>query len=389
MRIAINMDGTHYYTAKMYRLAVEFQKMGHDTYVGFIVPSASQIYQFCVGWKPDVVIDLNRSRGQAEGFPRDIKHIFWGQDFEFDRINIERDSDINYFVINPYDLGYKYKDHNNKVLHAGVDPDIFKPTGRPINVDFNFCGYLPKPIPEELLKKSIYSLFVGEPIVGVASMGRDVLLGEVFNSFINNIKQSSADYGNMKQNISNIFSEVMEKAGGHHIRVHNKIVGMMEYSLYRMVERKEMIDLALSVSKSLRIYGPTEWHRWEIYKDNYKGHLVPLDMIANAHSTAKINLHSGNWTWGHWRVMESMACARPIMIQQTPRDDKPGEILDNFEPYTHYIPWNQGNFVDNAKKYLKDDEACKKMGEEARKVILAKHTWRHRAEQILKDLKEL
>lgn len=375
-RILLTSDKTNYYHSKLWGLANGFKQLGLEAMVIPDVPFEEQMYTLCREWKPDIIFEINRSKADLPDLPKEVIHINNQQDMEFGRIFKESKSDITYFPINPELIGYKYLDNFNSVLMMGVDPDKFYQEGDKEH-DFIFCGFIPKPIDQTLMNQSVFNY------LGIVPYERKCTVGEVFEEFTRRAKQSDAKYDKLISSITEIIHEKL--AHNFNIRFDDKLKDDLQYTVFRTVERKFMVESVLAVSEDTRLYGPYSWTLWPEYCLYYYGHLVGLEALRKAYSKARVLLHNGNWTAGHWRVPEGMACGNVVMIQETPHDDKKYGILEDFEPYVDYIPWNEDNIKEQAKKALKD----KFIGENAKNLVLDKHTWKHRAEQILNDIRKI
>ena len=81
------------------------------------------------------------------------------------------------------------------------------------------------------------------------------------------------------------------------------------------------------------------------------------------------------------RVFEAPAMGVPLL---TNRDSAANGLLDLFEDGTHLIVYDSpDDLMAKARKYLHDDDARKRIADAGLQAVLAKHTYRHRAEAIV------
>jgi hypothetical protein len=87
------------------------------------------------------------------------------------------------------------------------------------------------------------------------------------------------------------------------------------------------------------------------------------------------------------RVFEAMAMGLPLL---TNRASAANGLLDLFEDGKHLIVYDdEDNLVKAVRRYLDDDAARDRIAAEGRAEVLAKHTYEHRVDAILKAVAEL
>jgi spore maturation protein CgeB len=97
-----------------------------------------------------------------------------------------------------------------------------------------------------------------------------------------------------------------------------------------------------------------------------------------------VGCHNGKLAM-HERVLELMAAQRPVIINATPQDDLVFGINHNFTPDEDFVAFH-GHDADAVLPGLLGDEARRRrLGQNARRRILAAHTWHHRAHQVVDD----
>lgn len=156
----------------------------------------------------------------------------------------------------------------------------------------------------------------------------------------------------------------------------------------RQLDRVALTQRALNASKSLELYGPG-WDAHEQFRQYYKGILNVQEDLLTVYRRSRINLANNTHGLGlHSRTLECMAVRGFIFTHASPHDDKPGGMFTSFEPGTHYGMFTPEDFEEQARRWLKDEKRRLETGRRAATVIRQKHLWRHRAQQILKDLKQ-
>ena len=156
----------------------------------------------------------------------------------------------------------------------------------------------------------------------------------------------------------------------------------------RLLDRVELVRRIMHVSKSLELYGPG-WDKHEQFKPYHKGILHDQGDLLAVYQRTRVNLANNTHGLGlHSRTLECMAVGGFILTHASPHDAKPGGMHTSFEPGVHYGMFTPGNLEEEARRWLKDEARRIAAGRSAAAVIREKHLWRHRAQQILDDLKQ-
>jgi len=113
-----------------------------------------------------------------------------------------------------------------------------------------------------------------------------------------------------------------------------------------------------------------------------------VDMPDEIYKSSKITIHNNTHGLGiHSRVLDSMAAGGFVMMHASPHSGLQGGMDSTFEPEVNYGLYSADNFVDQVEEWLADEDRREKAIAENKKILRAKHLWKHRAEQILQDLK--
>lgn len=380
LKVALFAETSSYYIDMLFGLARGFESFDIDTYVGIGQLSPQELYTFCRQYKPSIVFELNRSRTDLPDLDPNILHIAWFQDYVGGILERKSLSEITYFWLSPESLGYKYSSSCQSVLLSGADPDAyFYETPDKIS-DFSFVGFIPLPLNMLL---PVNHILASHPVQNCVAT-----FGQVTEQFLKQYQWGAGqlDYKEINEMVFRIIksligTEARDQVSENDLRVFNE-------QIIRLVERKRMVDIALGISNSIRVFGHKNWSFWPQYAKYYDGFLFKQSDMRQVYQTTWLNLHNNNHGAGmHSRVLDSMASGGCIVVNESPQDQLPGGINTFFDPYVHYLPYTFDTFEDTLREYLPQKDRLKAMAKEASKLILAQHTWQHRAKQILDDLK--
>ena len=157
--------------------------------------------------------------------------------------------------------------------------------------------------------------------------------------------------------------------------------------LPRKLDRKllyNLIETLYKKNKKVLIAG-INWPEGYPYAPFVSGHVVQPNKI---YKSSKITIHNNTHGLGiHSRVLDSMAVGGFVIMHPSPHSRLPGGMDSAFEPDLNYGLYTSDNFVEKVEDWLADEDRRKKAIIENKKILLSKHLWEHRAEQILRDLK--
>ena len=110
----------------------------------------------------------------------------------------------------------------------------------------------------------------------------------------------------------------------------------------------------------------------------WTGHNI-LEDTARKFSQSKIIVNESIQDDLNMRVFESLACKRLLLTEDIPA------VRDHFEDGKHLVLFKtHDEAVEKAKYYLAHDEERNAIAEAGYKEFLEKHTYAHRANEILK-----
>jgi hypothetical protein len=395
-------------------LRKEFVKRGIDTHVGWSYLDADQLAQFCDVFRPDAVLEIDRTRNNADGLPKDVFSIAWIQDWRsvgVDEVQFSATrfggSDLYYFCTRPEAVGVDPSrlPHWAYLLQA-TDPDIYFPreTAK-FKSDFSLMGYIPPKhrlsIIEQRLEADIFGL---GPLSYHADLGtvRDLLEamrknGLSWNTyhvreahrFINDYIYSRME---RKRPLTNVmhsaFSRInLSLAPKGKCLVPGDLLYGIENELMRALGRQAIVEAALSVSRSMRIYGLGMWETWPEFAPYFRGPLRTETEVRKMYTTTRLNLHNA-MSQMHSRALDCMASGSVILVNRI-RDntpDSPECLRAFFEPGVHYFEYDEADLADVAGEILDNRKRRKKVGEAAARAVRQGHSWGDRVDQILSDL---
>jgi spore maturation protein CgeB len=377
-----NEERTMLFTKKMERFLVGLARgffakgLNVKILIGKLPPE--KLYKFCEEENPSAILEVNRSRNLLPDLPKKIKHIAWWQDEHVEEFQEGSGSDLNYCVAEFEKFGAKKKEGLfYDILHFGVDEKTFYPsqTKQEFLSDFSLAGYISPPIEKGIEKTSIVTSEKKIPYL------------EIVKAFLGRYKGGLRNWDKTTINeiVYDILSEKVNWNRNHPIP--QEILCDFQSQYPRFMERKELIDGILNFSRSLRLFGEKSWSSWQEYEPYYQGFLATSEQLWNMYQTTKINLHNGSPIL-HPRALECMASGGFLAAIESSKA-WPESFHDFFEEGKHYVTYNFDNLEEKAKYYLEHPERRSKIGHQASEFVLAKHTWRHRAEKILNDLKQI
>ena len=322
------------------------------------------------------VLQINKPLLDRGNWNKDVRHLLWLQDYRFNGENISNylgDSDWFYFLIHPqaFNLDMK-KQQNWSVLSPGCITTHGKPyrffdmSASKYECDLSIGGFIPEPI--------VYSApFIEMPDKSFLSMS------EFLDGFpMEVLRQSQFNL----QAIHNAVRERCETLGCATLS-EDKLQDIDEI-LPRTLERERLVDMAISISQSLKIYGPETWSTWDKFSPYYKGYISDPNDMRKVFKYSKVNMHNSGLGM-HFRVLDCFAAGGAMLINRTPLDNLQGGILKSFEAGVHFEHYDFDNFSETAKKLLADRKKRKLIAKAAQEEVNENHSWYKRALQIIKE----
>ena len=348
----------------------------------------------------DILIEVNRLRSKY--LKKNVRHISWFQDVRpsdykklVEYANRMDPDDMIYLLGDKKHFGFSSSLHGIKCLLSGasvrtINSELRGP--KSFKYDLNLLGY--------------YSSFKERPPLPFLSSRSEILLKEILRR-----PKSLVDIvfsENIQINLDRFFYD--EFFVRHEVAIKSKykpLTGVLfEPDLeeiknnidkviydYLYIEIPRKLDRNLLFEKIQALYyrdkkviiAGLNWPESFPSSPFVSKHVDKPDELYNS---SKITIHNNTHGLGiHSRVLDCMAVGGFVMMHPSPHSRLPGGMDSTFEPDVNYGLYSADNFVEKVEEWLADDERRKKAITENKKILLSKHLWEHRAEQILRDLK--
>ena len=388
----------------------------------------------------DVLLQVNRFRPLNPPLPKGVRHIAWFQDIFPETINDLRgrihEGDIVYTLGDPHVLGVNTSlPCKVGTFLTGIEESEWNIKGKSLAgaVDFSLCGFIPPRLtiaPQFRADMAWYLIdiisrlpLIGSPIAAVARYKtvrkyvptalRRALISVVESLYrplrgeldihalkaamieaalpyvgIGGIRETRSRPRRRKK--STRFDLLFGDYGFRSIEADGPIMAFISYlarDYPRALDRIALVQNVLALSESVELYG-NGWESYDEFKRYHRGVLATPRELARVYQSSRINLANNTHGLGlHARTLECMAAGGFILIHESPNDSKPGGMLTSFEPDRHYGVFKAETMKEAASRWLKDEKGRKQAGADAAKIVSEKHLWRHRAAQLIADLR--
>ena len=332
----------------------------------------SQLRAWCRHHGSIAVFEMNRARCDVPSLSKDIRHITWIVDNAGKSLDAFGGSDITYlFCHNWMDL-YPHRSLH-RVFPPGTCP-VEYPRGRAEpGSNVTFVGHIPNPWSEAELDRPL-------------TPNKDYR----FRDALPELCRETRERWNHLYTVDGAL-EIMQanalRACGQRMALDDALRYDICCRISRQVNRTGLIDAVLCHTDSVALYGPPNWLRWPRYAPYYRRYLETPAQMADVYRNARINLHEGEGM--HFRLLDAMSAGGFLFFREASHDRLPHGIRDYFEPYEHYVPFSLDDFGEKCARYSADPAACERIRNRAAQEVRARHTWRHRAQQVLADLAQL
>ena len=379
-RVAIFSIGASHQMSQTTGLKRGFEALGIEAYAGHSLLDGGAMTFFVDEYKPDLVIEINRSRNQIRECDSAFNHVSWIWDYNLGDMMLTEGfggSLHNFFVINPGLTGHALDAVKPwSYLLPGVDADVFSPNHSEFESDFSIIGYLPDPISEQ------------DRSTPINNNGQVVCtLDDLFDALDRSgLKQYQADHDKLKRVVAEVFQKADDNFGVHNIPP--QLILHLEERWLRATDRIDFLEDILSVSKNVRFYGYGGWTQWSNFAPYYMGPVFSNSEKASIYCNTRITLHNGIGM--HDRVLEAMSCGAAVMLNNSPLHDTEFGLYRYFERDIDFVQFEQEdseNIKSGARELLEKPSLVSRIGGSARQKILSAHTWKHRAAKMLEDLK--
>ncbi|HTV28374.1 MAG TPA: glycosyltransferase [Xanthobacteraceae bacterium] len=328
--------------------------------------------QWAAKFRPAAVLEINCVLSLATPWPQDVPHLAWLQDHRFGGYDLTQNlgnSRHLYFIVHPSSFGIvvpRERAWSILLPAARVDPPAqVQPE---MQRDFSMAGYIPAPLDADA------------PVAFMAD-GSPVELERFLSRFPVELLSDAAF---SMRDIHSAIAKTCQEIGCGQITDRGTLQTFDEI-LVRTLERRRILEDVIASGGTLEIFGPPTWEKWPQFAPYYRGHIADPRQLDPIFQTTRINLHNSGLTM-HFRVMDCLAAGGFMMVNETPWDFLTGGIRNYLEPGRHYGSYKISEVGAVAKRYLADEGARRRIGAEGRRVVLAEHTWRDRARQIMNDI---
>ncbi len=336
----------------------------------------------------DVIMEACHARDDS--IPKDTVHIPWVHEYYGagdPPYENALDHDLIYTFGDPDILGCcpRFKQWRGS-LTMGVSPDLLQRPAIDPTLDFSIAGFMP---PADWWHPR--SLIPPNPKVGdgfnisaeITYMITDRMKTEfrpLYGEFdqLSEFAKYQADLRKLLDNNRWRFEETafVEMA---------KYIAKNVHEYARFLNRHAAAQHILSVSQNVEFWG-LHWDEWPVVAPYSRPFNDSPDELLNLYQRSRINVHDNIYGFAlHSRVLEAMAVGGFVMAHESPHFGKAGQMTETFEPDVHFGQYNAESFAEEAHYWLHADR--QRPIAEARKVIRDRHLWKHRAQQILDDLK--
>lgn len=376
-RIAIFAIPDHHYINMLLGLQRGFEQLGIEVFVGWPPLSGPNLACFVDNYKPDVVMEMDRFRDQIADFHEPVRHVAWVLNHViFGRRVTENatGSFAVYMVTDPEVTGFEHlRQGSYGHLLPACDPAVFHPRKLDPFFDFTLIGHLYGPLPESTLNSEIR--IDDQPIARVGDLVDEFMASDIFHWKQNN--------RHIDEFIIGFFARCgfeLTQSG-----IPDNLRYLLDEYMIRLKDRKRVADGLLNVSGNVGFFGNPEWQEWPELEPYYYGRINRTSSLVDTICRTRVNIHNGPLTM-HMRVMEVMGCGMPLLVNRSLWDAKPCGIESHFTPFEHYIPYDLDDIEEVAAKALRDEPWRTRIAEAGLRRVLEAHTWRHRAEYLLRDL---
>jgi len=334
-----------------------------------------QLLRWVKNHTPDVIFEMNRPRNDIPYLPKDIIHICWVVDFNGRNFSDFNGSEITY-LFSPRWIEKSQNTANiTKWLGPGACPeDYYKIDNFPYQCEASFIGHIPNPWSTDELNRSL------------SKQQTSITFGKLIPFLMAALKKNKYQL-KIHDDYINLAQELCKKHFNNTAEFDKTLEYDISGRLIRLINRMDLIDKLLFHIDDLFLYGPDNWKRWEHLEAHYKGFLNTPSKINKIYNSTQINFHEGNGI--HFRVMDCMSAGGLLFAKKTDYDEKLGGIKTFFSPDKHYVEFELDNVHEKINFYLDNPDKANAIRYNAFSEIRNKHTWKHRADSIINDLKQL
>lgn len=327
--------------------------------------------------KPDAVFEMNRVKDEIPVLhDLGIPHITWVVDFQGRTQNHLKGSDITYFFDPNADANFDAGGMQDW-LPPGTCTKTFSPLQLNLGnyTEFNFIGHIPKPWSDEELNRKI------DP----ESESTFEMLLNGYQEYLANTKFEMK----MLKDLEDIIKNICKKISINESYVERNVYYDLMEKTKRLNNRAELLGIALKRSDSIAIYGSLNWKEWPAYRKYYKYFINCPSEMNIANQSSAINLHDG--VSFHFRAIDCMASGGVIFWYDNTvvyREQKRVRgLYDFFDDQCHFYTFREDNFDEVYENFKRNSGSVNKIKKDTISIINSRHTWDHRVNKIINDIR--
>jgi glycosyl transferase family 1 len=362
---------TEFYRALLPQMMRGFAAAGCEVEGGLGHLDAAKMRDHVASFRPDLVVEMNRPRCDATFLPRDVKHACWVVDFNGRQLGHFEGSEATYLFAEswvPHYLGKGFC----AWLGAGACEHDYPVVPHVPTAELGFAGHVPNPWSDAELARDL--------------TGRGAMTFAELLPSLEHILRAPGPARSPDELIGEV-DAVVRAHCGHSLVLDDVLRYDILGRTVRHVNRTDLIEAALLHTDRIAIHGPINWTRWPRYARFYRGWLGQPAALRSAYADVVANLHEG--TGVHFRSMDAMCSGQLLLWRATRFDRMTGGIAEQFEPGEHYVEFSLETLGERLAEIKSDPARAQRIRGNAARAIRAGHTWRHRAQTILRDMAAL
>lgn len=129
------------------------------------------------------------------------------------------------------------------------------------------------------------------------------------------------------------------------------------------------------------------WEKNAAVRDAFVGPIGDIETALSIMNASQGHIHYGAMSL-HYRVMDGIANGCNMLVNRTTHDMGDWDIRNYFEPGKHYFEYDIDSVAEDSVRFMRDFPKGS-LGDRARDVYSANHTWQHCVERMLADLSSL
>ncbi len=387
--------------------------LGHEARISWRPAHDHVVARLATEFDCDVVFQVNRPRPRNPDLPSGVRHITWIQDAREPILNgirkAAKDGDIVY-EMHPLEglVGYKPDlPVMSRLFAPGVDRRLVsvlppRPNAEAL-LDFVMVETIMKPMHADdredtlafdgqdletykawYLRKAGFGKFDPRRLLAWFEAGPEferrnsATIAKTAMELAFEPLNGLANYKELEKTVG--------KALGNEIALdRNSEIFRITYA--RLLSRATIARYVLDLSEKVQFFG-NYWDEHEEFAAYHGGYAHHHGEIVRINRSARIVVHENpdgcNY---HDRVLYAMGSGSFVMAPKSPWDHVEDGFASHFDPDLHFGQYTRDSFHEEAQRWLADDAGRAKRAEAARDLVLAGHTYHHRAEQLLQDLK--